>query len=210
LPEPDSDLAADMYEWGDEELMRHGFEQYEISSWKKSQNPKTPTSKALESLREASNLQLLITNYECKHNLQYWHNDPYLGLGAGAHGYVNGHRYLNVMSPTAYINRMDGSPKSSTSGKVEDFAFQSPAMSESIPIDRKTEMDETMLTGMRLTKEGVSFERFRKRFGVEIGDVFAKELKELEERKLIEVDDERVRLTKGGRLVANWVFEKFV
>ena len=67
-----------------------------------------------------------------------------------------------------------------------------------------------MLTGMRLTKEGVGFERFRKRFGVGIGDVYAKEIGELKERKLVEVDDECVRLTKGGRLVANWVFEKFV
>ncbi|MEK7809008.1 MAG: radical SAM family heme chaperone HemW [Chloroflexota bacterium] len=194
LPEPDSDLAADMYEWGDEELMRHGFEQYEVSSWAKSSDQSSVNG----------------DQFECKHNLQYWHNDPYFGLGAGAHGYIYGQRYSNVMSPTAYINRMDGSPKSPTSGKVEDFAFHSPTMNGSIPVDRKTEMDETMLTGMRLTKEGVSFERFRKRFGVEIGDVFAKELKELEERKLVEVDDERVRLTKGGRLVANWVFEKFV
>ena len=202
LPEPDPDLAADMYEWGDEELGRCGFEQYEISSWKKSQNPKIPTSKALESPREASNLQLPITNYECKHNLQYWHNDSYLGLGAGAHGYVNEHRYSNVMSPTAYISRME-------SGDAKQFPF-SPALSESNSVDRKTEMDETMLTGMRLTKEGVGFERFRKRFGVGIEEVYAKEIGELKERGLIEADDECVRLTKGGRLVANWVFEKFV
>lgn len=203
LPEPDSDLAADMYEWGDEELMRHGFEQYEISSWKKSKipNPKLQTSN-FKTPTSNSNYQLPITDYQCKHNLQYWHNDSYLGLGAGAHGYVNGHRYSNVMSPTAYISRME-------SGDAKQFPF-SPALSESNSVDRKTEMDETMLTGMRLTKEGVSFERFRKRFGVEIGDVYAKDLKELQERKLIEVNDERVRLTKGGRLVANWVFEKFV
>jgi len=83
-------------------------------------------------------------------------------------------------------------------------------MNESILIDRQTEMDETMLTGMRLTEEGVGFERFRKRFGAEIEDVYPKEIEELKEKKLVEVDDERVRLTKGGRLVANWVFEKFV
>jgi oxygen-independent coproporphyrinogen-3 oxidase len=180
LPEPDSDLAADMYEWGDEELMRHGFEQYEISSWAKKLSAVSHQPSA-----------------ECRHNLQYWHNDPYLGLGAGAHGYFNGHRYSNVMSPTAYISRME----------EETVSF---AMNESIPIDHKTEMDETMLTGMRLTKEGVRFERFRKRFGVGIEEVYAKETEELADRRLIEVDNERVRLTRSGRLVANWVFEKFV
>ncbi len=201
LPEPDSDLAADMYEWGDEELGRCGFEQYEISSW-----AKKPSA-------------------ECRHNLQYWYNDPYLGLGAGAHGYADGFRYSNVMSPTAYINRMEEREMSFRAAKprgisdpVEEiprFARNDmlpclPALSESISIDRQTEMDETMLTGLRLTKEGVSFERFRKRFGVEIEDVYAKEIGELKERRLIEVDDECVRLTKGGRLVANYVFEKFV
>jgi len=86
----------------------------------------------------------------------------------------------------------------------------SPALAESILIDRKTEMDETMLTGMRLTKEGVAKERFRKRFNVEMDEVYVREIGELKGRGLIEVDDERVRLTKGGRLVANYVFEKFV
>ncbi|MBI5350305.1 MAG: hypothetical protein HZB77_13480 [Chloroflexi bacterium] len=186
-----------------------------------------------------------MTNYQCKHNLQYWHNDPYLGLGAGAHGFVTPDltgfqnprglnddpkscRYSNVMSPTAYISRMESGenwanvptvlkdgeinvnqPSGRSFTRPKQFPF-SPALGESILIDRKTEMDETMLTGMRLTKEGVGFERFRKRFGVGIEEVYAKEIEELKGKKLIEVDDERVRLTKGGRLVANWVFEKFV
>ena len=215
LPEPDSDLAADMYGWGDEELSRCGFEQYEISSWAKN----------------SEQLAVNSDQFECRHNLQYWHNDPYLGLGAGAHGYVNGYRYSNVMSPTVYISRMENSmvnsaasfraPKGRGISSAESeiprgFAARndnyrvSPAMNESIPIDRKTEMDETMLTGMRLTREGVTKERFRKRIEVGIENVYEKEIKELKERGLVEVDDERVRLTKGGRLVANWVFEKFV
>jgi oxygen-independent coproporphyrinogen-3 oxidase len=224
LPEPDSDLAADMYEWADEELMRHGFEQYEISSWAKSSDQSSMNR----------------DQFECRHNLQYWHNESYLGLGAGAHGYVRGDlagfqnmqgldepkscRYSNVMSPTAYINRMESNnaPKVLKDGEIDAnqpsgrsftrptrFPF-SPALNESISIDRQTEMNETMLTGLRLTKEGVGFERFRKQFGVEIEEVYAKEIKELRARNLIDVDDERVRLAKSGRLVANYVFEKFV
>ena len=67
IPEPDPDRAADMYELATEMLAQAGYAQYEISNW----------------ARE---------NHECRHNVQYWRNQPYLGLGAGAHGFVNGMR----------------------------------------------------------------------------------------------------------------------
>jgi oxygen-independent coproporphyrinogen-3 oxidase len=38
----------------------------------------------------------------CRHNLQYWRNQPYLGLGAGAHGWAGGVRTANVLAPAAY------------------------------------------------------------------------------------------------------------
>ncbi|MEK6573040.1 MAG: radical SAM family heme chaperone HemW, partial [Chloroflexota bacterium] len=141
LPEPDGDLAAEMYEWADEELARAGFAQYEISSWAREESPKfqTPNSK-----------------FACRHNLQYWHNLPYLGLGAGAHGCYGGYRYSNVASPTAYISRL-------AENETKPLPF-SPALAESIPIDARTEMSETMLTGLRLTREGVRERDFRERY----------------------------------------------
>ncbi|MBI3243479.1 MAG: radical SAM family heme chaperone HemW [Chloroflexi bacterium] len=198
LSEPDSDLAADMYEWADEELERAGFEQYEISSWAKAVNSgQLSVNSGLPTVHCS-----LITDYKCRHNLQYWRNLPYLGLGAGAHGCFDGYRYSNVASPTAYVRRMEeGAPK--------PFPF-SPSLAESIPIDARTEMDETMLTGLRLTQDGVGWETFQQRFGMKIEDVYAKEIGEMKERGLVEADTDRVKLTKGGRLVANWVFEKFV
>lgn len=203
LPEPDSDLAADMYEWADEELARAGFVQYEISSWAR-QIPRHSLQDTHEPQLPNPNNQLLITNFACRHNLQYWRNLPYLGLGAGAHGCFGGYRYSNVASPTAYIRRMDA-----TAGEPKPFPF-SPALADSIPVDAKTEMDETMLTGLRLVGEGVKREVFQRRFGVAVEDVYAKEIREMKERGLVELDLDGVRLTKGGRLVANWVFEKFV
>jgi oxygen-independent coproporphyrinogen-3 oxidase len=186
LPEPDDSLVVDMYEWADEELGQAGFEQYEISTW----------------ARRISNLQPPISNFQCRHNLQYWRNQPYLGLGAGAHGCWGGWRYANVPSPTAYVQRME-------SGPMRTFPF-SPALAESISIDRQTEMDETMLTGLRLVGEGVRSDMFQARFGVRLEEVYAKEIREMRERKLIEWDEVGVRLTKEGRFVSNWVFEKFV
>jgi oxygen-independent coproporphyrinogen-3 oxidase len=81
LPEPDDDLAADMYELASEQLEAAGYEQYEISNWSKK-------------------------GYACRHNLQYWRNWPYPGFGPGAHGYADGVRYSTVLSPQRYIKLM--------------------------------------------------------------------------------------------------------
>ena len=198
LAEPDTDLAAEMYEWADEALAQAGFIQYEISNWARTKDE--GGSMKDETVFPPSSFRL--PTFACRHNLQYWRNDPYLGFGAGAHGCMNGFRYSNVLSPAAYIQRLE-------SGEARPFPF-SPALADSIPVDAKTEMDETMLLGLRLTREGVEKDDFRQRFGVAMDDVYAKELGELRERGLVEWDEAAVRVTKGGRLVANWVFEKFV
>jgi oxygen-independent coproporphyrinogen-3 oxidase len=213
LPAPDADLAADMYLWADEELAGRGFAQYEISSWGRTEDRSQKSE---------------VRRYECKHNLQYWHNDPYLGLGAGAHGFVNGYRVANVNSPSAYIKRLEESymsfraphgrgismvdeeiPRGYAARKDASVVF-SPALTEKTEIDRQTEMNETMLTGLRLTHEGVTHERFRERFGVEMAEVYKKDLVELKAKRWLKDDGDRVRLTAEGRLVANWVFERFV
>ncbi|MFN8560624.1 MAG: hypothetical protein U0703_03090 [Anaerolineae bacterium] len=82
LPEPDDDLAADMYELASDLLGADGFEQYEISNWAR-------------------------PGHQCRHNLQYWHNDPYVGVGPGAHGWAGGVRYATVLSPQRYIKLMN-------------------------------------------------------------------------------------------------------
>lgn len=202
LAEPDPDLAADMYEWADEVLVAAGYRQYEISSWAKENAECGMMNDELTEAGKIPHSTFCIPRLACRHNLQYWRNLPYLGLGAGAHGCWGGYRYSNVASPTAYVQRMEAR-------RAFKFPF-SPALTESIPIDRKTEMDETMLTGLRLVQEGVRAEVFNKRFGVRLEEVYAKEIKEMKERRLIEMDERTIRLTREARLVSNLVFEKFV
>src|SRR5258708_23353294 len=79
LPTPDDDLAADMYELADTMAQDAGLVQYEISNWAR-------------------------PGAECHHNLQYWRNAPYLGVGAGAHGYAAGIRYEIVRPIQRYID----------------------------------------------------------------------------------------------------------
>jgi oxygen-independent coproporphyrinogen-3 oxidase len=179
LPMPDPDRAADMYEWAAERLAGEGYEQYEISNWAKS-------------------------GYPCRHNLQYWRGEPYLGFGAGAHGYAVGVRYSNVLRIKTYIEHCRE--------EVERPFPLSPAAVDSHAIFPFVEMQETMMTGLRLTQEGVRTDRFITRFGVGLMDVFGKEVDELVGLGLLEWADsgEILRLTRRGRQVGNQVFLRFV
>ena len=181
IPEPDPDLAAEMYEWADERLAIAGYEQYEISNWSKAQQP-------------------------CRHNLQYWRGLPYLGLGAGAHGYAAGARTANVLAPAAYIARMQD-------GKEQDFP-RTPATASLVQVDRTAEIGETLMMGLRLTQEGISETGFQARFGQSLEALFANEIKELQGYGLLEWAGEaprrRLRLTPRGRLLGNQVFMRFL
>jgi len=184
--EPDSDNAAEMYEWSMERLERSGYEQYEISNW---------------AVRRDG--QLL----SCSHNLQYWRNQPYLGLGAGAHGYAGGIRTANVLAPAAYIQRL-------LSSGTQDHSFPvTPATQSTQLIDQQAEIAETMMTGLRLVEEGVSSQDFRERFGLTLQDVFPVQIDRLIQIGLIEWSgegQERLRLTRRGRLLGNQVFVEFI
>ncbi|MBT3315721.1 MAG: radical SAM family heme chaperone HemW [Anaerolineae bacterium] len=195
IPLPDPDLAAEMYEWASGYLEAQGFEQYEISNW-----ARNPRSKGF-------------SPYKCQHNLQYWRNLPYLGFGTGAHGYAAGMRYANTSSIQKYIKCLH------SDSATKDFPL-SPATRSADEIVPTTEMNETMMLGLRLTQEGVSKSTFRARFGVGLEDVFAKEIDELMKYGLLEWGQKEIsevsktsdilRLTKKARLLGNQVFRRFV
>jgi putative oxygen-independent coproporphyrinogen III oxidase len=171
LPDPDPDLAAEMYEWAEDNLAAAGCLHYEISNW----------------AREPG--------FECRHNLTYWRNEPSRGIGAGAHSWVGGRRWANVAHPAEYTARLLGG-----GCPVEAEEEIGPAL----------EMGETMMMGLRLLDEGVPFERFRARFGEDLRQRFTGELMELADLGLIAIDDQRIRLSRRGRLVGNQVFLRFL
>jgi oxygen-independent coproporphyrinogen III oxidase len=181
LPQPDDDLSAEMYDLASEVLQSSGFFQYEISNWAR---------RGGDGVIKA-----------CLHNLQYWRNQPYLGFGAGAHGFANGQRTANVNGIRAFVKRC-------TEGQAGPFPA-GPAVQESTAIDRTAEMQETMMVGLRLTDEGISRSAFEARFGVALNEVYGKEIECLVERGLLEAG-ERIRLTKKARILGNQVFRHFV
>jgi oxygen-independent coproporphyrinogen-3 oxidase len=169
LPAPDPDVAADMYEISEEELARAGYMHYEISNW-------------------------AVPGRECRHNLVYWHNEPYLGFGAGAHSFDGAFRYHNALSPQEYMERI-ASGREAVTGREE--------------IDRTTEMSETVILGLRL-REGVSFCDFQARFCVTLEGTYSAQIQELVALGLAEVNSGALRLTTRGRLLGNEAFQLFL
>ncbi len=179
LPEPDEDLAADMYERASELLREHGFEQYEISNWAR-------------------------PGRECRHNLQYWHNDDYVGVGPGAHGYAGGVRYSTVLSPQRYIKLLNETQE-------EAYVYpRTPVTAEAVVVDRAGQISETLIMGMRLTQEGIPRVGFVERFGEDLLDLHHDVIRKYEGYGLLSVNDERIRLTEAGRLLSNVIFREFV
>jgi oxygen-independent coproporphyrinogen-3 oxidase len=205
LSTPDPDLAAEMYEWASERLEAAGYTQYEISNW----------------ARTAPDGRLLA----CRHNLQYWRNLPYLGFGAGAHGFAGGVRTANVLSPRSYIDRLRKGEASgagdleSSDNTLPDASPQpfpcTPAIQTAQPVDRPAEIAETMMMGLRLVQEGVPARRFAERFGQTLEQVFSPQIDRLQALGLLEwaTNDQNeltLRLTRNARLVANQVFVEFI
>jgi oxygen-independent coproporphyrinogen-3 oxidase len=188
VAEQDADLAADMYELAGARLEKAGYESYEISNW--ASNDHTGKSNA------------------CRHNLQYWRGKPYLGLGAGAHGYANHTRTVNVLTPMAYIQKMG----SDIEPRICDFPV-SPAASEYTILSPQEEVGEYMMMGLRLTQEGVADKDFTERFGQSLVESYGPKIQRLIGLGLLEWVDERsrcLRLTVKGRLLGNQVFSEFI
>ena len=166
---PGEDLEADMYGHLMDEMAKHGYHQYEISNF------------AFE-------------GKESIHNLIYWDNDEYIGLGAGAHGYVNGVRYSNHGPLKKYMQSLD--------------ANELPVMmqKEVTPIEK---IEEEMFLGLRKNK-GVSLVNFENRYNQSLLSVYEKVLEELVQKGFIAIEENYVKLTRRGRFVGNEVFQYFL
>ena len=129
VAEPDPDLAADMYEHAESAMEAAGYLHYEISNW-------------------------ALPGCESRHNLTYWLNHPYLGVGPGAHSYLAGCRFANLKSPREYIHRLTRRalvhPHDNHATPANAIAAV-PTVEDVTAIDRQTEMAETLMLGLRLS-----------------------------------------------------------
>ena len=186
LPEPDPDLAADMYLLAEDALEREGYRHYEISNWAR-------------------------PGRESRHNLTYWRNGSYLGVGPGAHSYLGQWRFHNLASPREYVRRMAaaGSTTAAAPASLSAEAIGGfPVVAGVEHVDDAAEMAETMMMGLRLD-DGVSAASFEGRFGRALESVYGAQLSELAGLGLLERREGAVRLTARGRLLGNEVFLRF-
>jgi oxygen-independent coproporphyrinogen III oxidase len=180
----DDDLAADMYELASAKLATAGYRQYEISNW-------------------------ALPGHECQHNLTYWHNLPYLGLGAGAHSWYAGHRFADVRPIREYIQRVRSAADGAHAAAGDATLLPAVAVADDEVIARELEMAETGILGLRLM-EGISLATFAERFDCAFLDVFGDRLRDTFTLGLLERDRDVVRLTERGRLLGNEVFERLL
>lgn len=152
----------------------------------------------MSTMEAAGYTQYEISNFakpglESRHNITYWRNEDYYGLGAGAHGYVGRQRHMNIKGVNPYN-------EATRSGL--------PCL-DSFPISEQEAMEDFMMVGLRM-REGVSDTAFRSQFGKSLEDIFAGSLHKMLKAGLLEQSGETYRLSKQGILFGNDVFGEFV
>ncbi|MCS7233082.1 MAG: radical SAM family heme chaperone HemW [Synergistetes bacterium] len=142
-------------------------------------------------LKEKNYIHYEISNFAieghfCQHNITYWKNEPYIGIGPGASSFYEGWRFK----------------------REENFDWFL-GYSEVIRIDKEEEMKETIFMNLRML-EGIDKEGFFKRFGIRIEEKYKEIIEKLKKEGLLEEDQNRIKLTERGLLLGNQVFESFV
>ncbi|SDI34478.1 radical SAM family heme chaperone HemW [Natribacillus halophilus] len=163
------DEEADMYDILLSRLEHSGYGQYEISNFAK-------------------------TGKESQHNLLYWRNQSYLALGAGAHGYVEGERYGNILPIPHYL-------KTVQKGTLPERSREA--------VSIQAQMEEEMFLGLRL-QEGVHIPHFNHKFNTSFHDIYGDAYRHLINDGLLQDEGGRLTLTEKGKLLGNEVFASFL
>ncbi|HGA2194922.1 TPA: radical SAM family heme chaperone HemW [Streptococcus agalactiae] len=165
---PTEDLEAEMFEYIISEMERNGFEHYEISNFTK-------------------------PGFESRHNLMYWDNVEYYGVGAGASGYLDGIRYRNRGPIQHYL-------KGVSEGNAR--------LSEEV-LSKNEMMEEELFLVLR-KKEGVSIGKFEQKFGTSFEKRYGQIVQELQSDGLLKENNGFIQMTKKGLFLGDTVAEKFI
>ena len=168
LPLPKEEVEAEMFEYIITELERAGFEHYEISNFSK-------------------------PGFESRHNLMYWDNAEYYGIGAGASGYVDGVRYKNHGPIRHYLKAVE----------------EGNARINEEHLSLREQMEEEMFLGLR-KKTGVSKARFEEKFGTSFDNLYGQVVRDLCHQGLLQVEGQQIRMTKKGLFLGDTVAERFI
>lgn len=168
LPLPDEEDELNMYLLLMDRMKAAGYKQYEISNFAK-------------------------PGFESRHNMTYWRNEDYYGLGAGAHGYIGRQRHVNIKGVNPY----------------NEAANQGLPRLECFEVSGEEAMEDFLMVGLRVL-DGVSGSRFRQQFGISMEEVFAKPLNKMMDAGLLDSTDDGYKLSNKGILFGNDVFAEFI
>jgi len=162
---PEQESQAQMYEALIETCAKHGLEQYEISNFAK-------------------------TGRACRHNLIYWHNEEYLGIGLGAVSYIEGTRFWMTRNFKTFL-----------SGEERIVGNET--------LDNRRQLGESLMLALRL-KEGISLNQFRAHFSTDLKAIYPTELDRYTQLGLLNLQGDRLALSPKGMLLSNEVLQAFI
>lgn len=168
LPLPSEEEELNMYLLLMDRMKQAGYKQYEISNFAK-------------------------PGFESRHNMAYWLNEDYYGLGAGAHGYVGRRRHMNIKGVNPY----------------NEAARKGLPRLETFDVSREEAMEDFVMVGLRML-DGISRDRFEQQFNTSLDVVFARPLDKMVKTELLEATDEGYKLSDKGVLFGNEVFAEFI
>ena len=187
IPEPDPDLAADMYDMARRVLAESGYRHYEISNWAQ-------------------------PGHESRHNLIYWRNEPYLGVGPGAHSRLGTYRFWTILSPRDYASR-EAQWRQSSQGQRDAFGERELREARTVDgwehIDEDTACAETMFLGLRLL-DGLDLRKASASVGQDLAARYRAEIEESLALGLLRREGDVIRLDEAAYLIANQVFTRFL
>lgn len=163
---PDEDEERRMYYAGRQVMEKHGFMQYEISNF-------------------------ALRGYECRHNLKYWQQQQYIGLGPAAHSFIGNLRYSNRPNLREYL-------QDSVSCRVVQEVMNENDL-----------MFEYVMLHLRLNS-GVDKLKFKQRFGQDFDMIYHQKVRELETAGLVKDENDKICLTYRGIDLSNYVFEELM
>ncbi|MBC7475732.1 MAG: radical SAM family heme chaperone HemW, partial [Candidatus Sericytochromatia bacterium] len=163
---PVEEETIKMFEYATEYLKSKDFIHYEISNWSRE-------------------------GLEAKHNISYWKNTNYLGVGVSAASYYNRVRYTNTKNITDYL-------------ALKDFA------NNKKPQTDKEDLEETVFMNLRLLKIGLDIKQINSRFNIDFRAYYKNELEFLKKAELIHLTENNLKLTEKAIFLSNEVFEKFI
>lgn len=169
LPLPGEDIETEMFEMLIQHMSDHGRERYEVSNF-------------------------AVPGFESEHNLLYWDNATYAGIGAGAHGYIGDTRYSNIGPLKRYMEKIDEGERPTQQTHI---------------VTKQEAMEEEMFLGLRKTK-GVSISLFNEKFNQTLDDVYGETIQSLIQKDYVEQVGDKIKLTEFGLLRGNDVFQQFL